>query len=77
MTVLVPDFEPCFPTVEKIFNVRTVEPETLVCDCEKKLDKEDEELLGTSDFDLLHDSTSSFEQLTGTFQDSAKVSPFL
>jgi len=62
-----------FPTVEKIFNVRTVEPETLVCDCEKKLDKEDEEQLGTSDFDLLHDSTSSFEQLTGTFQDSAKA----
>lgn len=63
--------------MEKIFNVRTVEPETLVCDCEKKLDKEGEEPLGTSefesDFDLLHDSTSS---LTGSFEESAKVSRF-
>ncbi|CBY18214.1 unnamed protein product [Oikopleura dioica] len=61
------------PTVEKIFNVRTIEPETFVCDCEKKLDKEDEEPVGPSDFDLLHDSTSSVLPFTSYFEESAKA----
>ena len=63
--------------MEKIFNVRTVEPETLVCDCEKKLDNEDEKPLGANDFDLLHDSTSSFDLLTSSFEESAKVRRFI
>ena len=62
--------------MEKIFNVRTIEPETFVCDCEKKLDKEDEEPVGPSDFDLLHDSTSSVLPFTSYFEESAKVTLF-
>ena len=62
--------------MEKIFNVRTVEPETFVCDCEKKLDKEESEPDQPSDFELLHDSDSADSSLpfTGTFEDAAKVS---